>query len=150
MTRTPDEIKKGLECCKLHDGDMYTDCSHCPYYLTSAQCDLEMHDDAIALIQQLQHNNAQLAIDKAMMAAENAEKDARIQQLEKDNDRLTDEVCNAYNIQNEQLARIKQLEGIVSEKEKVVVELSGEIGQLEAERNQLLEKIEMLEATSEE
>jgi hypothetical protein len=60
MTRKPDEIKKGLECCKLHFGGMYTDCSHCPYYLTSAQCDLDMHDDALALIQQLQDENAQL------------------------------------------------------------------------------------------
>lgn len=34
----------------------------------------------------------------------------QISQLEADNDRLTDEVCNAYNIRNEQLARIKQLE----------------------------------------
>ena len=48
------------------------------------------------------------------------------------------------------LALIQQLEATVSEKEKVVVELSGIIGQLEAERNQLLEKIEMLETTSEE
>ena len=32
----------------------------------------------------------------------------------------------------------------VSEKETVVAELSGKIGQLETERNQLLEKIEML------
>lgn len=48
------------------------------------------------------------------------------------------------------LALIQQLEATVSEKEKVVAELSGIIGQLEAERNQLLEKIEMLETTSEE
>ena len=47
-------------------------------------------------------------------------------------------------------ALIQQLEATVSEKEKVVAELSGIIGQLEAERNQLLEKIEMLETTSEE
>ena len=45
---------------------------------------------------------------------------------------------------------IQRLEATVSEKEKVVAELSGIIGQLEAERNQLLEKIEMLETTSEE
>ena len=48
------------------------------------------------------------------------------------------------------LALIQQLEATVSEKEKVVAELSGIIGQLEAERNQPLEKIEMLETTSEE
>lgn len=53
-------------------------------------------------------------------------------------------------IEKDTLALIQQLEATVSEKEKVVAELSGIIGQLEAERNQLLEKIEMLETTSEE
>ena len=75
---------------------------------------------------------------------------ALIQKLQAENDRLTDEVCNAYNIQNEQLARIKQFEATVSEKEKVIAELSGKIGRLEAKRKQLLEKIELLDATSEE
>ena len=54
------------------------------------------------------------------------------------------------NVCGDALALIQQLEATVSEKEKVVAELSGIIGQLEAERNQLLEKIEMLETTSEE
>ena len=54
------------------------------------------------------------------------------------------------NICADAFALIQQLEATVSEKEKVVAELSGIIGQLEAERNQLLEKIEMLETTSEE
>ena len=53
-------------------------------------------------------------------------------------------------IEKAALALIQQLEATVSEKEKVVAELSGIIGQLEAERNQLLKKIEMLETTSEE
>ena len=52
--KTPDEIKEGLECCQLHDGDMYVDCSHCPYYLTCTHCDIEMHKDALAYIQQLE------------------------------------------------------------------------------------------------
>ena len=43
------------------------------------------------------------------------------------------------------LALIQQLEATVSEKEKVVAELSGKIGQLEAERNQLLKKVEQLQ-----
>ena len=76
--KTPDEIKKGLECCKLHFGDMYTDCPHCPYYLTSAQCDLDMHDDALTLIQQLQ--------------SENAEKAERIRQLEAERDAAVEDM----------------------------------------------------------
>ena len=91
--KTPDEIKKGLECCAMSSYRCEDDC---PY---REQCRNEqggkaMNEDALALIQ--------------------------------------------------------QLEATVSEKEKVVAELSGIIGQLEAERNQLLEKIEMLETTSEE
>lgn len=91
MPKTPDEIKKGLECCN----NIYS-CPDCPYDNgdESWGCTVEKNADALALIQ--------------------------------------------------------QLEATVSEKEKVVAELSGIIGQLEAERNQLLEKIEMLETTSEE
>jgi hypothetical protein len=87
--KSPDEIKKGLECCAIS----YADCNNeCPY---KSDCDgSQILKDALALIQ--------------------------------------------------------QLEATVSEKEKVVAELSGKIGQLEAERNQLLEKIEMLETISEE
>lgn len=52
--KTPEKIKEGLECCQLHEGDMYVDCSHCPYYLTCTQCDLRLHKDAIAYIKQLE------------------------------------------------------------------------------------------------
>lgn len=52
--KTPEKIKEGLECCQLHEGDMYVDCSHCPYYLTCTQCDLHLHKDALAYIQQLE------------------------------------------------------------------------------------------------
>ena len=90
MERTPDEIKKGLECCS-EDG-----CKSCPY-----EQDCYTTDGFSAL------------------------------------------AADALDL-------IQQLEATVSEKEKVVAELSGIIGQLEAERNQLLEKIEMLETTSEE
>lgn len=82
MTRTPDEIKKGLECCSNVN---FVCNEECPYYKSLSEgedCCLKKNADALALIQQLQAEN----------------------------DRLTDEVCNAYNIQNEQLARIRQLE----------------------------------------
>ena len=78
MTRTSDEIKKGLECCADSGGT----CEECPYADGECRAFEQLASDALALIQQLQAEN----------------------------DRLTDEVCNAYNIRNEQLARIKQLE----------------------------------------
>ena len=70
--RTPDEIKKGLECRKREFANRCGDkCDTCdlyvPAYMTVERC-----ADALALIQQLQ--------------AENAEKDARIQQLEAERD----------------------------------------------------------------
>jgi hypothetical protein len=64
MPKTPDEIKKGLECC-ISDS-----CNDCPYVdePTERYCKLTRTKDSLVLIQQLQ--------------AENAEKDARIKQLE--------------------------------------------------------------------
>lgn len=85
MTKTSDEIKKGLETCSADEcHGQHTDCPYHP----DLMCIRNICADALALIQQLQHNNAQLAIDKAMMAAENAEKDARIQQFEAECDEL--------------------------------------------------------------
>ena len=71
MTRTPDEIKKGLEEeIPVHyhiDGE--------PRLTPRMLMDMQwLHKDAIALIQQLQ--------------AENAKKDARIQQIEAERDAL--------------------------------------------------------------
>ena len=46
--RTPEEIKKGLECCSVHDK-----CDKCPY--DGMPCnDLELERDALAYIQQLE------------------------------------------------------------------------------------------------
>ena len=72
MDRTPDEIKKGMECRKrafvYNCGDK---CDTCDLFVP-AYTKVERCADALALIQQLQ--------------AENAEKDARIQQLEAERD----------------------------------------------------------------
>ena len=50
MTKTPDEIKKGLECCS-EDG-----CKKCPYWEDCNMADgfSELAGDALALIQQLE------------------------------------------------------------------------------------------------
>ena len=55
--KTPEEIKKGLESCI--DGD--ADCAVCPYELSKGYCCNEMREDALALIQQLEIDNAQQA-----------------------------------------------------------------------------------------
>ena len=69
MQKTPDEIKKGLEICNMPPG--YKDCKKCPYFEILA-CTTELRFDMLALIQQLQ--------------AENAEQADRIHQLEAERD----------------------------------------------------------------
>ena len=54
MPKTPDEIKKGLECCTEPSGSM---CPFCPYAengYVSDTCREEMAADALALIQPLE------------------------------------------------------------------------------------------------
>lgn len=83
MTRTPDDVKKGLHYCMSG-----IDCpSDCPY-----------HTDCIV------HNDA-------------------------------------YIVEREALAYIQQLEATVSKTEKVIAELSGKIGQLQAERDAAVEAL---------
>lgn len=69
MTRTPDEIKKGLECCTSRDCGG----SKCPYF-NEKSCNAAKSADALALIQQKKQ--------------ENAEQAERIQQLEAERDFL--------------------------------------------------------------
>ena len=54
--RTPDEIKKGLECCKpIWKGDHWKNCDEkCPYYAEMSWCKTILKQDAIAYIQQLE------------------------------------------------------------------------------------------------
>lgn len=68
--KTPDEIKRGLECC--HDAETCV-CSCCPYSLAGTEtlgCDFLLGEDALAYIQQLERDNEQ--------------KDERIKQYEQD------------------------------------------------------------------
>ena len=54
--KSPDEIKKGLECCHINDEDL-CECEECPYSVNGWQtnrCDIELAEDVIALIQQLE------------------------------------------------------------------------------------------------
>lgn len=49
--KTPDEIKKWLECCSCN----LNDCNGCPYYGMPCN-DLELERDALEYIQQLEHH----------------------------------------------------------------------------------------------
>lgn len=76
--KTPDEIKKGLETCSADEcHGQHTDCPYHP----DLMCIRNICADALALIQQLQ--------------AENAEKDERIQQLEAERDAAVEDMKQA-------------------------------------------------------
>lgn len=60
--KTPDEIKKGLECC--HSTDM-CECVKCPYSVAGEEtmnCDFIMSEDALAYIQQLERERDALMV----------------------------------------------------------------------------------------
>ena len=49
--RTPDEIKKGMNCCNVSATHGY--CQHCPYE-PEEECEFELKRDALLYIQQLE------------------------------------------------------------------------------------------------
>ena len=50
MSKTPEEIKKGMECCIPMVG-----CDECPYRINYDECDIEgLQHDSITLIQHLE------------------------------------------------------------------------------------------------
>ena len=53
MTRTPDEIKKGLECCQDYQSCTKYDETQCPYY-DDKGCVDTLLADALVLIRQLE------------------------------------------------------------------------------------------------
>ena len=53
MRRTPEEIMKGLECCRESQDCTQDNMPKCPYY-EKETCLIELVDDALALIQQLE------------------------------------------------------------------------------------------------
>lgn len=71
--KTPDEIKKALECC-FYDSEQ---CGECPYYPVS--CDRELVRDAREYIQQLEAQNAELLKKVEQLQAE---RDAAVDDLQ--------------------------------------------------------------------
>ena len=62
--KTPDEIKKGLECC--HSTDM-CECVKCPYSVDGEEtmnCDFIVSEDALAYIQQLEAKCRKLKLER--------------------------------------------------------------------------------------
>lgn len=118
MTKTPDEIKKGLVCCAMSSYRCEDDC---PY---REQCRYEqggkaMNEDALALIQQLEFKNGELLKTVEWLKAE-------IEEYEESADKCCYESqCNA---------ELNKLEALCKR-------LRDENEQLEAERDALLKYI---------
>lgn len=90
--KTPEEIKQGLECCLVADDDMCR-CDECPYSkdgYNTLKCDIELGQDALELIIMLESAEDEWGMVAASpgavedMARENAQKDERIRQLERE------------------------------------------------------------------
>ena len=126
MTRTSDEIKKGLELCYKD-----IDCSECPYVDDCFGNDETpfgaVMPDALALIQQLQDDNA--------------EKDKSMQQLERSLSFARDlaDGLKAATVKQEQELYVSEERNRQLEAQNA--ELSGKIGQLEAERDAAVEAL---------
>lgn len=107
MTRTPDEIKKGLECCQDCQSCTKYDETQCPYYDVKGCVDTLLAD-AIALIQQLESDKQQLeglcnhmnqlrdaAAGRALKMEE------RAHQLEAERDAAVKDLHDALKLSNE-------------------------------------------------
>ena len=95
MPKTPDDIKKGLECC-LGDTHAYH-CDECPYADDESEVDdgcgdngIQLLEDALALIQQLQAENAEQA---ARIQQVEAERDAALETIYEMAECITEDVC---------------------------------------------------------
>lgn len=101
--KTPEEIKKGLECC-YSPVEPKLRCEACPYY-GSIVCKMRLHTDALALIQRLE--------------ADNAKKDETIQMLQDGNASLMnmiDEACEkTVRLERERDALTNDLYSIVND-----------------------------------
>lgn len=81
--KTPEEIKKGLECCYSPVEPMLR-CEACPYY-GSIICKMRLHTDSLAYIQQLERDKAWAGENYDLMREELArlqrERDAAVKIL---------------------------------------------------------------------
>lgn len=76
--KTPEEIKKGLECCtpRWVDNHWKSCSSKCPYITLSASCRGQLVYDALAYIQQLENHIGELTEKVEQLEAEQQKEDA--------------------------------------------------------------------------
>lgn len=100
--KTPEEIKRGLECCLVAD-DMCR-CDECPYSrngYNTLKCDIELGEDAIEFTTMMENATDEWEMVAASpgavedMARENAQKDERIRQLEREKELLIEQLRGA-------------------------------------------------------
>lgn len=70
--KTPDEIKKGLECCWKNRSDIGVSvCNDCPYLgKRTGQCKVELGLDTLALIRQLEAERDAAILDMTIAAVD--------------------------------------------------------------------------------
>ena len=86
--KTPEEIKKGLECCRnVWVNDRWKNCdSTCPYQTEQSYCKNALHHDALAYIQQLEANNKRYHQENTEMYAEMCMLREKVHRLEAERD----------------------------------------------------------------
>lgn len=98
-TRSPDEIKKGLECCTAHGRGRCTDCKSCPFRWKTPGCEFRMHRYALDLINHKEQENAEQAETIERLNNGCHELLVRIQQLEAERDAAVGDIrlaCKSY------------------------------------------------------
>lgn len=115
MSKSPEEIKKGLECC-YSPVDPMLRCEACPYY-GSIVCKMRLHTDALAYIQRLEAENAELVrkteqLQSSMGQVAKALQDNGFQTL--------DELLQAYSqVKQERDAAVKDMKKMASSRDGV-------------------------------
>lgn len=106
--KTPEEIKKGLGRCQLNKELLFVDCSHCPYYMDTAHCDLVLHADALAYIQKLEERNKTLEYT-LLGVMHSIDKWLDVEPYDFDKDDGTEAATRASNAREVALKAIEQL-----------------------------------------
>lgn len=75
MSKTPEEIKKGLETCI---GKCTGNKPHCPYHSCGDGCMDSMNRDALALIQQLERDKSWASENYDLIREENKRLEAQV------------------------------------------------------------------------
>ncbi len=84
MSKTPEEIKKGLECAEnAHCPD-----KSCAYYKSHIPCSVQVQKDALALIQQLERDKSWASENYDLIREENKRLEAQNAELVRKSEQL--------------------------------------------------------------